>query len=118
MAQKAAAKVVTIPIMLALCEMFYGVRGQCTESKYSIQQMMLRQHIFKTLKTSNSFECLLACEHDIICQSFNYVTTQDICELNNRTKEARPADFVPNFIRYYYRRVNNRGEYFVVRDAF
>ena len=118
MVQTAATEVTLIAILLALCEMLCGVRGQCTESKYSIQQMMLRQHIFKTLKTSNSFECLLACEHDIICQSFNYVTTQDICELNNRTKEARPADFVPNFIRYYYRRVNNRGEYFVVRDAF
>ena len=111
MAQTAAAEVTLIAILLALCEVLCGVREQCTESKYSIQQMMLRQHTFKILKTSNSFEWLVACEDDDICQSFNYVTTQDICELNNRTREARPADFVPNFIRYYYGRVNNRGEF-------
>ncbi|XP_078382733.1 pancreatic secretory granule membrane major glycoprotein GP2-like [Oculina patagonica] len=31
-----------------------------------------------------------------------------MCELNNRTKEARPEDFVPDSDRYYYGRVRNR----------
>ena len=29
--------------------------------------------------------------------------------MNNRTKEARPEDFVPDSDRYYYGRVRNRG---------
>ena len=111
MAQTAAVTVTLIAMLLALFEMLCLVKGQCTENKYSIHQMMLRQHIFETLKTSDSFECLLACEDDVICQSLNNVTNQEMCELNNRTREARQVDFVPNFIRYYYGRVNNRGDF-------
>ena len=107
-----------IAVLIALFKMICGATGQCTTTEYSIKQMMLRQHTFKSLKTSNSFECLLACEDDVICQSFNYVTPQNKCELNNRTREASPADFVPNFIRYYYGRVNNRGEHFIDPGAF
>ena len=90
--------------------MFSGVAGQCTGSEYSTKLMMLRQHMFKEMSTSNSYECLVACEDDVRCQSFNYVITQNICELSNRTKEARPMDFVPNSIRYYFGRVKNRGK--------
>ena len=31
--------------------------------------------------------------------------------LSNRTKEARPEDFVPNFDRYYYELVKRRGTF-------
>ena len=111
MAQTAAVTVTLIAILLALFEVLCLVKGQCTESKYSSHQMTLQQYIFETLKTSDSFECLLACEDDVIRQSFNNVTNQEMCELNNRTREARPVDFVPNLIRYYYGRVNNGGEF-------
>ncbi|KAM7429728.1 hypothetical protein ABFA07_019447 [Porites harrisoni] len=70
--------------------------------------MMLRQHIFKEMKTLNSLECLMLCKEDVRCQSFNYVINQDICELNNRTKEAAPKNFVQNFKRYYVGLVTNR----------
>ena len=33
-----------------------------------------------------------------------------MCEFNNRTKEARPEDFIPNQDRSYYRRGLQRGE--------
>ena len=89
-----------------LCE----VRGTCFDGEYSIKNMMLRQHIFKEMKTSNSLECLMLCKEDVRCQSFNYVINQDICELNNRTKEAAPENFVQNFKRYYAGLVTNRGE--------
>ena len=36
----------------------------------------------------------------------------DTCELNNRTKEARPEDFVPNSARYYFRRDWGKGEFY------
>ena len=32
-----------------------------------------------------------------------------MCELNNRTKEARPEDFVPDSDRYYFGREWQRG---------
>ena len=89
-----------------LCE----VRGTCFDGEYSIKNTMLRQHIFKEMKTSNSLECLMLCKEDVRCQSFNYVINQDICELNNRTKEAAPKNFVQNFKRYYVGLVTNRGK--------
>ena len=41
---------------------------------------------------------------------------QNICELNNRTKEARPEDFLPDKTRYYMRRLTNRG-YHIKREV-
>ena len=48
-AQTAAVTVTLIAMLMALFEVLCLVKGQCTESKYSIQQMMLRQHIFEKL---------------------------------------------------------------------
>ena len=73
--------------------------------------MMLRRHIFKRITgASLSHVCIRECHADVRCQSFNYVINKDMCELNNRTKEARPEDFVPNSERFYFRRDINRGE--------
>ena len=59
--------------------------------------MMLQRHIFKRITGAGlSDVCLRGCYADVRCQSFNYIFTQDICELSNRTKEARPEDYVPN----------------------
>ena len=104
------AKTTFILVLLEMWQVFCGIAGQCTSSEYSTKLMMLREHVFKEMSTSNSYECLVACEDDVRCQSFNYVITENICELSNRTKEARPMDFVSNLIRYYFGRVKNRGE--------
>lgn len=61
----------------------------------------LKRHIFKITKTSFPFDCLQACNDDVRCQSFNYVISQEICELSNLTKEAKPEDFVSSYGRYY-----------------
>lgn len=80
----------------------------------SILGMMLQQHIFKKItKAAFGDVCLRECYHDIRCQSFNYVFTEDICELSNRTKEARPEDFVSNSERYYFKKDMKRGEIFI-----
>ena len=97
-------------VVLVFWEVLYGVAGHCTEGEYSVKNMMLRQHNIKKIKISNSFQCLVACEQDVRCQSFNYIITKDICELNNRTKEATPEDFVPDVTRYYYGGVKNKGQ--------
>lgn len=38
------------------------------------------------------------CYRGVRCQSFNYIFTQDICELSNLTKDARPEDFVLDYL--------------------
>ncbi|KAL9968086.1 hypothetical protein ACROYT_G026415 [Oculina patagonica] len=63
---------------------------------------MLKDHTFKTFKARpRSIDCIEACNADDRCQSLNYVMLNGICELNNRTKEARPKDFVEDVDRYY-----------------
>ena len=69
---------------------------------YSIYQMMLKGHTYKTFKTTpGTLECREACLADDRCKSYNVVMFIAMCELNNRTKEARPEDFVKNEDRYY-----------------
>ena len=84
---------------------------QCGADTYSIYQMMLKGHTFKTFKTRpGSFDCGHACLGDVRCQSYNVVMLKGICELNNRTKEARPEDFVKNKDRYYMKKGSDRGK--------
>ena len=90
-----------IAVQLILCQVFYEISSQQCDSEYSFHGMMLGQHVYKTMKTSSSLECLQACNDEVKCQSFNYVIFKDVCELNNRTKEARPEDYVPDADRFY-----------------
>ena len=95
--------------LLVMCQKSYKVDAQQCRSEYSIHSMMLKGHIFMAKNTSNWFKCVDKCNHDVRCQSFNYVISQRICELNNRTKEARPEDFVPDSDRFYIKRLDGRG---------
>ena len=82
-----------------------------SEAEYSISGMMLRRHIFKKITGAPLGNvCLHECYRDVRCQSFNYIISKETCELNNRTKEAKPEDFVPNSDRYYFKRDMNRGK--------
>ncbi|KAL9958398.1 hypothetical protein ACROYT_G035404 [Oculina patagonica] len=83
--------------------------GQCGNSAtYSIRGMFLRGHTFKTCKIGWHEGCYFKCAEEVTCQSYNVVIGQNVCELNNRTKEARPEDFLPDRTRYYVKRANNR----------
>ena len=105
----------SIQVLLVFCQMLYGAVGQqCTPEKVetSILGMMLRRHIYKRITgVEYGHVCLLDCYQDVRCQSFNYVISQYMCELNNRTKEARPEDYVPDSDRYYFGREQNRGKF-------
>ena len=73
--------------------------------------MMLKGHTFIKENTGIWLNCLDKCDDDVRCQSFNYVKakpSQGICELNNRTKEARPEYFVPDSDRFYIKRFRER----------
>ena len=71
--------------------------------------MFLRGHTFKTSTVGCPAGCYLMCEEELTCQSYNFVIGHKVCELNNRTKEARPEDFMPDPTRFYIKRSKNRG---------
>ena len=100
-----------IIVALMLCQLPVEADFEKCGSQYSIFGMMLRGHTFKRLNASISFECNQACERDFRCHSFHFVIKKNVCELNNRTKEARPEDFIPDWHRYYFRRNNGIGEF-------
>ena len=101
--------VITLLFMASL--MFHRTSTQqCGVGTYSIYQMMLKGHTFETFNARpGSFDCRHARNSDVRCQSYNYVVFKDICELNNRTKEARPEDFVKDKDRYYMMKAPKRG---------
>ena len=102
-----------ISILLALSQMLYrAATQQCPAfaSEISIFGWMLQRHIYKTMMADLGHVCLLACRQDDRCQSFNFVISGHMCEFSNRTKEARPEDFIPNPDRFYFRRDMNRGK--------
>ena len=73
----------------------FEAAGQCHQGESSIWQKYLRGHTFKTYKVGCPAECFLKCDEELTCQSYNFHIGQKVCELNNRTKEARPEDFMP-----------------------
>ncbi|PFX13086.1 hypothetical protein AWC38_SpisGene22858 [Stylophora pistillata] len=83
--------------------------GQCHLAEYSIGGLFLRGHTFKTYQVGLPEDCYCRCFQELICQSFNFVLGQNLCELNKHTKEARPEDFVPDWKRFYVKRVTKRG---------
>ena len=91
-------------IIMMMCQMLHGVPPLQCGNEPSINGMMLEGHIFQSIWPSNpaapALDCLRACNNDNRCQSFNYVISQSLCELSNRTKEAKPGDFVANSDRY------------------
>ena len=82
---------------------------QCKPTEQSVSGKALKGHTFKTKRVQDPYECLIFCDSELACQSYNYVKTGKTCELNNRTKEARPGDFVQDESRFYMRRWDNRG---------
>ena len=101
-------------VVFLLCQQSFveSAVEECSgDAEYSISGMMLRRHIFKKITGAPLGDvCLRECYRDLRCQSFNYVISRGTCELNNRTKQARPEDFVPNSDRYYFKRDMNRGK--------
>ena len=92
--------------------MFHNISSQqCGVDTYSIYQMMLKGQTYKTFRGRPlSMDCREACNSDVRCQSYNYDFNKDICELNNRTKEASPEDFVKDKDRYYITKAPKRGK--------
>lgn len=68
----------------------------------------LKGLFFKKINVTGPYMCDVECEQERICQSYNYNIEEKICELNNRTKEARPENFQADPARFYAKRLNGR----------
>ena len=102
-----------ISVSFVLSQMLYRAETQqcpASGSELSIFGWMLQRHIYKTMMADLGLHCLLVCRTDDRCQSFNFVMSLHRCEFSDRTKEARPEDFIPDPDRYYFRRDINRGK--------
>ena len=81
---------------------------QCKRVR-SIYGTMLKGHVFQEHNAANILACSLLCNSNIRCQSINYVMSRHLCELNRKTKEARPEDYVQDADRVYLTRPSERG---------
>ena len=89
---------------------FVSADDRC-RTEVNIPGMALKGFVFKKMKVTAPYKCDVRCEREITCQSYNYVRGENLCELNNRTKEARPENFRSDPARFYIRRLNGRGMY-------
>ena len=88
---------------------FVTANGQC-RAEVNIQGMALKRSVFKRWSLAAPHLCDVKCEQEITCQSYNYNRKYQICELNNRSKEARPENFLSAPAWFYIRRLNGRGK--------
>ena len=79
-------------ILMTLCIVYEIFAQECKKDEHAIFRMMLRRHTLKNLKSPIAVECNQACNDDFRCHSLNNLITEKLCELNNRTKEARPEN--------------------------
>ncbi|XP_044178674.1 sushi, von Willebrand factor type A, EGF and pentraxin domain-containing protein 1-like [Acropora millepora] len=77
---------------------------QCKVYQAPIRGKALGGHTYKTAKVGELFRCYVRCERDPACKSCNFKHTQEICEMNNETKETKPNDFITDEQSYYIKR--------------
>ena len=95
--------------LLLTCHKLCQLDAQQCKIEYSIYGMMLKDHVFKEIMTADVLKCVEWCNADVRCQSINYIISQYVCELNDRTREARPLDFISDVDRLYAKRLRERG---------
>ena len=78
---------------------------QCKVYQVPIRGKALRGNTYKTAKAGELFRCFVRCERDPMCKSCNFKHTQEICEMNNETKETKPNDFITDEQSYYIKRI-------------
>ena len=99
-----------ISFLFMLSWICHGVTAEQCLTPEPIHGKALKGYTLKTLLNLSSFECLYYCHDEIRCQSYNYVLKENICEMNNRIKEAKPDQFVSDPDRLYDKRGAHRGK--------
>ncbi|XP_044179833.1 sushi, von Willebrand factor type A, EGF and pentraxin domain-containing protein 1-like [Acropora millepora] len=77
---------------------------KCKVYQVPIRGKALRGHTYKTAMAGELFRCYVRCERDPVCKSCNFKHSQQICEMNNETKETKPNDFIAEQQSYYIKR--------------
>ncbi|XP_067048374.1 uncharacterized protein [Acropora muricata] len=96
-------------ILATISHVAEETKAQQCPSERSISGGMLQGHVYKTMLADLGLHCLLSCNTDDRCQSFNFVMSSHMCEFSDRTKEATPGDFIRDQNRYYFEKRVNRG---------
>ncbi|CAH3156266.1 unnamed protein product [Pocillopora meandrina] len=96
-------------VLFAASMEFVTTNDQC-RTEVNIQGMALKRSVFKRWSLAAPHLCDVKCGLEISCQSYNYNPKYQICELNNRTKEAKPENFLSAPAWFYIRRLNGRGK--------
>ena len=60
----------------------------------SIKDYSLIGHTYKATSGKSILTCIISCDQDANCYSFNYKFPAKTCELNNVTRSLRPLEFV------------------------
>ena len=99
-----------ISFLFMLSRMCHGATAKQCPAPEPIHSKALKGYTFKTLLNLSLFECLYYSHDEFRCQSCNYVLKENICEMNNRIKEAKPDQFVSDPDRLYNKRGAHRGK--------
>ena len=76
---------------------------------------MVKGHVFQEHNAAKILACSLLCISIIRCHSINYVMSRHLCELNSRTKEERPEDYVQDADRVHLTRPSERGIKYITK---
>ena len=106
----------TFKVLRVLCAVIFLLmvyRTPCanaiSESQGSTFTRALKGHTYDTFGVNSPDICVKRCEKEKRCQSINFVFEEHICELNNRSMEARPDGYVVDPRRIYMTVYLNRG---------
>jgi len=106
----------SILTVLALLYKCHSKTADQCPAEPAIYGKALKGYTFKTSVLPSSIGCLLDCHYEDRCQSYNYIIKTNICEMNNRTKEAKPDQFVSDPDRFYMKRGAHRSKVVVIRN--
>ncbi|CAH3141692.1 unnamed protein product [Pocillopora meandrina] len=95
-------------LLASLYLMDFAIAKMPCKTEVSVAGMALKGFVFKKVPVTAPYVCDTTCERETICQSYNYVIGEKSCELNSRTKEARPENFQPDDLRFYMGRISGR----------
>ena len=71
----------------SLIPLLMAAGPQRNPAEQSVGGKVLKGHTCKTKRVQDPYECLVFCNNQVACESYNYVTTGKICELNDGTNE-------------------------------
>ena len=71
----------------SLIPLLMAAGPQRNPAEQSVGGKVLKGHTCKTKRVQDPHECLVFCDNEVACETYYYVTTGKICELNDGTNE-------------------------------